>query len=616
MVALPENAGVIFSWRDNAMAPHKLRLVVSADDSEAMQYPKSPSSMDFFEYGRGIYNYDTKNHCFCQSFENHYDNPRQGHYPVTKLLFSEAPDGWTIADRGKDGSLLTALTANYAPLAGAEGGANTGKAFIAEFVLPRKSPLTLACIMADNEKESEKLAEQVRSHSYARWEDRIRGHWADYVRQREAQIEKAMGCRFDRLTPIQRLVFETNLIECKLLQGSNGAMFACVGAYQLWEAHKFPAYYNSWIRDTAITVFHLTEMGLGKEFSVPHAELISRRYNDEKLMNGRFRWLDTFYNHNDKYETEYSQVDSSFYAIATFYQCWKKSGRREFVTGENYKLMRDQLRWQRDSWTFDPYTTNCINYFDAASGLFKEYRINEADLTTDKMVWYRSPKTNKKFFFVDSFYINVYGYANYLMMAEVAELNGDSPAHDEYLRLAAELKQALHKGLWREELGCYLSGMGYNGDGYEDLDYKWWNIGFDCIWALSLPEDKHLPFSYEVKNRCLDGIWRDKAWANTLFGYAEMAVQMPNHRAQIIDEIVEEAETSEASKAGILYFYPNVIPEQLSAGGGHPYNLPQIFAIAPSLRAFCLLAAEQPKATEIPTGKANDDLAKNRTKKD
>lgn len=112
------------------------------------------------------------------------------------------------------------------------------------------------------------------------------------------------------------------------------------------------------------------------------------------------------------------------------------------------------------------------------------------------------------------------------MMAEAAEHNGLTSETAELRAAAAELRQAIHENLWREDKGRYIAGIAYNEDGYEDIDFKWENIGFDYIWALTLPDDEHLPFSAPVKQACLEAAYRAEAWANTNFGMAELATDL------------------------------------------------------------------------------------------
>jgi hypothetical protein len=59
-------------------------------------------------------------------------------------------------------------------------------------------------------------------------------------------------------------------------------------------------------------------------------------------------------------------------------------------------------------------------------------------------------------------------------------------------------------------------------------------------------------------------------------------------------DIVDDALTVEASGSGTHYYFPFVVPE-CERG----LNLPQIFAIAPALRALCLLAADRQSAGPV-----------------
>jgi hypothetical protein len=224
--------------------------------------------------------------------------------------------------------------------------------------------------------------------------------------------------------------------------------------------------------------------------------------------------------------------------------------------------------------------------------MFIEYRINEADITADETCWagipewYRSPTTGKKFDYVISFYINVLYYANYKMMAEMAVYNGYNEDAAEFTRVANELQKSLRENLWRDEKGRYIAGIAYNEDGYEDLDLKWENIGFDYIWGLTLPDDQHLPFNQDTKNGCLEAAYKAEAWAITNFGIAELATDYKPRREELVDRLIKDACVADhcyTKGKSTWYFYPYCLPE-----GENNQNLPQIFAISPAIKALCL----------------------------
>jgi len=583
-LVLPESHTLLYRWNDATGGNYKFRVRVYADDHSEMRYPKPPSVNDFYDYGPGLYAYDRRTNTFRQTFKNCYDNKQAGHYPCSAIVFYDSPDGYTITDKGPDDNRVKSVQNSFSRLddRGTET-LNPGKMFLAEHLITGPGSVSFGFCFADNLNALAASQEQIKSKTFDQWKKLTEKYWTSHLKQGYAKIERKLKCDLSKLSPVQDRVFKINLIEQKMILANNGGMSACPAAQQLY-ALGFPGYYNSWLRDDTLAVVYLAKMGLANLYLAPHAGLVTSCYRHETLVNGRYKWWDVFYNYcnNNEGGTQFSQVDSAFYGIWSLYKAWKMLGNDAYVTGKNYDLMTETIRYFRRALTFDPHTKKNIIYFDSKKGLFKEMRLNEADITADTPGYPRSPKTGKKLQFIDSIYVNVLYYANYLMLAEAAEHNGKRTDRDNFLNYAAELKKAINANLWSGDKQRYIACIGYNEDGYEAIDYDWSNIGFDYIWAFTLPDDKHLPFSLEIKQRCLQSVYRDGYWNNAIFGKSEIAIDLTSARRAIVDEIVADAVKPDAS-GGIYYYYPYSIPE----GFGNT-NLPQAFSISPSLYALCL----------------------------
>ena len=188
-------------------------------------------------------------------------------------------------------------------------------------------------------------------------------------------------------------------------------------------------------------------------------------------------------------------------------------------------------------------------------------------------------------------------------MEEMAQYNGFDADAKEFKKLASDLKKKIRTNLWCEDKGRYIAGIAYNEDGYEDIDYDWENIGFDYIWALTLAEDEHLPFDKKAQQLCLGAsfpfkqwrnmdkenqkshLWtpnRDRAWIGANFGQAEVATDFPDFRKELLNDLIRDACTIDHHHDAGYYF------SYCLSEGKSNYNLPQIFAIAPALKALCL----------------------------
>jgi hypothetical protein len=252
------------------------------------------------------------------------------------------------------------------------------------------------------------------------------------------------------------------------------------------------------------------------------------------------------------------------------------------------------MRYFRDGVAHDPARDTEVRYFNDEKGLFLEYRINEADIVNDPPVapgyptkWYRSPKTGKKFHYVVSFYINVLYHAAYQMLCEMAEAQGNEADLSRFTAYAEQLERGIARELWDEDKNRFIAGLAYNEDGWEVIDTDWENIGFDYVWALTLPDDEHLPFSSEKKRRCLRHAYESECWANTVFGAAEVATDLDVARDALVERIVADARRHRVDE-DYEYFLPNLIAEAFGN-----YLAPQTFSIGPSIRALCQNAADR-----------------------
>jgi len=583
-LVIPNSHALLYRWNEATGGNYKFRVRVYAEDGGSMKYPKPPSVNDFFDYGAGLYGYDSKTNIFRQTPEKTYDNRQTGHYPCSAIVFCDKPDGYTITDKGKNDSKVSAIQNSFNNLNGnAMKTVNTGKVFLAEYHVTKPRSVAFGFCFADNLKSMSAAQTHINSKTFEQWKQYAESHWSDYINQAYSKIKQKLKCDLSKLSLDEGKVLKVNLIEEKMLLASNGGMYACPAAQQIFQL-GFPGYYNSWLRDDTIAVIYLSKMGLQDEYLVPHAELVKNNYRHETLVNGTYKWWDVFYNYcnNNEGGTQFSQADSAFYGIWSLYKAWKLLGHDSYVTGGNYDLMKETIRYFRQALTYDPYTGKNIIYFDSNKQLFKEMRINEADITADTPGYPKSPKTGKKLQFVDSLYINVLFYANYLMLAEAAEHNDKLMEKETYLAYAADLKNAINANLWSKEKSRYIAGIAYNEDGYEQIDFDSWNIGFDYIWAMTLPDDKHLPFPVAIKEHCLQSVYDAGYWNNTVFGKADIATDLACARRVIVEEIIADAKKVDASD-GVYYYYPYSIPEQFEGT-----NLPQAFAIAPSLYALCL----------------------------
>lgn len=596
-ILVPPNAhAMLYRWSDPTGGDYKFRTRVFADDDESMLFPRPdpPNPGEIFDFGRGVYVYEASHHAFIQTFENTWDDPKGGHAPCSGLTFLDAPDACTLTDKGEEDANSNRIQGSFEDLDGqCDKTINTGKVFFAEHRVTKPREISLAFCFADNREALDSAFAQIQSKSFDQWKQETEVYWSNYLMDAHGKIDKRLGCDLTKLNERERAVLDSNLIEERMLLATNGASFACPAAAHFFSSGS-PGYYNSWIRDGAIAKLHLSSLGLEEQYLKPHAALVANNYMEADLVNGHFRWWDVFYNFCDNCAggTEFSQSDSAFYGIWSFYKAWKLLGDDHWITDDRYQLMKDSLRYYRDGLTYDPHTQKNICYYNSDKKMFVEYRINEADITADSPVWpdasewYRSPKTGKKFDYVLSFYINVLFYSNYRMMAEVATHNGLADEAAQFRTAADELKQALDENLWREDKSRYIAGIAFNEDGYEDIDFKWENIGFDYIWALTLPDEEHLPFDPEVKRACLQAAYDAKAWAATNFGLAEIATGLPSARQTIVDRLVNDACTVDKS-GEYWYYFPFAIAE-----GEHNANLPQIFAIAPTLKALCLTTTD------------------------
>jgi hypothetical protein len=594
LLSVPNTHALLYRWSDGSGGPYRfsLKVTASSGNKNTPYTTKWNSFQDskraVTNLGRSVYSYDATAALFLQQYENKLSSGNDRLEPCSGLAFFAPPAGQKLIPAKTDDE-----NRNDQNPSATQGVPNktvkVSKAFVAEYKLQGGGDVVMAYAFADTPDKLNETVQRLRASSFAQWKNHVESYWRDYLAKAHHKIEQRMGISLNALTPAEQAVLDVNLIECRLLLSSNGAMYACPAAAMQIE-HKHTGYYQSWIRDDSIAKMYLSSIGLADEYLPPHAALVAHNFMEGTVGGQAYRWWDTFYNFRDGA----TQVDSAFYGTWSFYKAWKETGDASHISGDRYQLMKDTLHYMRNVQDVGPVTKKNVVYYDPNKKLFCEVRINEADITFDKPVWYRSPKTQKKFQFVDSFYINVLFYANYRMLAEIAQYHGLQEEGREFLNEAEVLKKAMDAQLWRPDKGRYIAGMAYNEDGYEDIDFNWENIGFDYIWALTLPDNAHLPFGADVKRRCLEAAWKNQAWARTVFGMAEIATDLPAARANLMKDIVDDALTVEASGSGTHYYFPFVVPE-CERG----LNLPQIFAIAPALRALCLLAADRQSAGPV-----------------
>jgi hypothetical protein len=569
--AAGQNA-MLYSLANNSSQPARLQIKIRPRQERKGLYTlvEGRRNVDMnVSLGDAVYAYDSEKMILWQSYDDPLADRAKGLDPVSGLVFNSKPQNFS-------------LKSSYP----ADG-------FLADLTVPAKSSVSFFYFFSDNRPEAESAISGVRAFDFEYWKKDTVKHWDDYVSGARARIEKTLDVSLDKLSDLRQKQLAYNLVEVRSLLSRNGAIYASPAAVFYYSSNSV-GYWQSYVRDDSIALLDLTEIGLIEEYMRPHAELVMHNYNQGELTNGFHRWWDQFYFYRQNMKTDFSQVDSAFYGIWSLYKAWQQLGDDRYVTGDAYELMKDNIKYYTTGAAYDPHKDKNITYYDKMKNMYREYLINEADITEDPngvwgdtKEWYRSPTTNKKFHFVNSFYINVLFHANYSMMAEIAQYNNNQEDRQHFVEQAQKLKKNINKELWREDKGRFIAGIAYNEDGWEDIDFDWYNIGFDYIWALTLPDEKHLPFKPEVKTKCLEAAYEHECWDNTVFGAAEVASDLDSARKDIVNRIFNDA-LSTKTYNDYVYFFPGIISECFGNA-----TAPQIFAISPSINALCRSASKE-----------------------
>jgi len=574
----PEGSAVIVRVRSDGDGRLELVMMVEGPRLEA-RYTSPLESGSDFPLGAPWYRYEPADRTLRQMWDDRMElgSPRRVHDPCSALY-------WSLP-------CVTDLPAGL--------WARSPRPIQLRWTLGADAPLVLQLASADNPEELGQRMRALRSRDFDGWLTHT-GRWCEQTLERaESAVLETTGVAVREMPDSWRRVFRQNLLELDRLHPPNGCLFACPAGNQL-HRDGIAGYFNSWIRDDSIAVVNLAAIGLGECYLPGHIALMLGNHYEAVLADGAtHRWWDTFYCSNDNCAggTQFSETDSTFFGVWSLWEAGRAHGVVHEVSEAEYALCCDATRYLESSVTHDPLTGRGVRYFDERVGLFKEMRINEADITADEPDWYRYPVPAKgdRLSFVDTLYVNLLMHASYVMLGEMAGDLGRPAEAAGWLAKAAELAGRIDEHLWDQDKGRYIAGLGWHRglSDYVPIDYDWYNIGFDYIWGLTLPRVELLPCSVEVRDNCLRAAYRDACWNNTVFAKAQLAVALAEVRCEVVEEIVSDCRTTQYASDSITgerveYYFPSVIAEQF---GG--CNLPQVFAIAPTLRAMVLAASEK-----------------------